>query len=75
MPCINMKHHKRKGYPKIYCRLRAVQNTGIAVPAFFRIPNHWDLLLLRLIKHMGWANISTYPAAITFLFVDDWRQN
>jgi hypothetical protein len=75
MPSINMKHHKRKRDPKIQRRLRAVQNTGIAVPAFLRIPNHGDLLLFGLIEHMGWANIRTYPATVAFLLVDDWRHN
>jgi hypothetical protein len=71
MMCVNMQHHERKRDPKIYCMLFAIQNTCIAMPTFFRIPDHRGLLLLNLIEDMGWANIRTYPAAITFFFVDD----
>ena len=68
--CFHMKHHRRKGDAKGYCRLLAIENTGIAMPAFLRIPNLGDFFSGCSSKDIRRTNIGTNPTGITFFFVD-----
>jgi hypothetical protein len=70
-----MKHHRRERNPQGDGGLLAVQNTGIAVPAFFRIFYLGGLLSAYRPEDVRRTDIGTNPAGITLLFVDDRRHS
>jgi hypothetical protein len=67
----HVKHHGRKGNAQLDGRLLAIQNTGIAVPAFLGIPDKGCFLFLFLAEHVSGANVYANSAGDAFVLVDD----
>ncbi len=65
-----MKHHRRKGNAQTDRGLLTVQDTGVTVPAFFRILDLRDFPPACGPKDVRRANICTNPTGVTFLLVD-----
>jgi hypothetical protein len=68
-----MQHHRRKRDAQSDCGLLAVQDTGIAVPAFLRVLNLGGFFSACGPEDIRRTDIRTDPTGIAFFFVNDRR--
>ncbi len=70
-----MKHHGGKWDAQLHRLLAAVKDAGIAMPAFFRIPNLRYVSLVCNPEDIRGADICTNTTGIAFISDDDWWHN
>ena len=71
-----MEHHRREGNAQCDRRLPAVQDAGVAMPAFLWIPHQGRGSLFPDSEDIGGTNLRAGPASVTLLFHNDgWHGN
>jgi hypothetical protein len=69
-----MKHHGGKGEPQFDGGLRAIEDAGIAVPAFLRIFDEWRNPFSHGSENLRWADVRTGSAGVAlFLVKNGWH--
>jgi hypothetical protein len=67
-----MKHHGGKGKPQFDGGLRAIKDTGIAVPALLRILDQRRDSFSHGPENLRRADVRTGSTGVALLFVKDW---